>query len=102
MGSASARDCFVAALLAITTVAAAPASITVFAAASLTEPFTAIGRLLEQRHPEWRVRFNFAGSQTLATQIELGASADVFASADSAWMSHVQERQLLAETPRLF
>ncbi|WP_179136947.1 molybdate ABC transporter substrate-binding protein [Candidatus Entotheonella palauensis] len=61
-------------------------TLTVFAAASLTEPFTAVGKRLEQIYPGLRIRFNFAGSQTLRTQLEQGAPADVFASANMPQM----------------
>ncbi|HTQ09832.1 MAG TPA: molybdate ABC transporter substrate-binding protein, partial [Fimbriimonadaceae bacterium] len=54
----------------------------VFAAASLKEAFTRIAREYEAAHPGLTVRLNFAGSQTLAAQINQGAPADVFASAD--------------------
>ncbi|MGH2406246.1 MAG: substrate-binding domain-containing protein, partial [bacterium] len=50
-------------------------NLTVFAAASLTEAFTVLGKVLEQRNPGLRVILNFAGSQQLATQIEQGARA---------------------------
>ena len=53
-------------------------TLTVFAAASLTEPFTAMVQPLKKRYPDLRIRFNFAGSQTLRTQLEQGAQADVF------------------------
>src|SRR5699024_10886638 len=56
--------------------------VTVFAAASLTEAFTEIGNKLEKQNPDLNVRFNFAGSSTLAEQINRGAPADVFASAN--------------------
>ncbi len=46
--------------------------------------------------------FNYAGSQTLASQIEQGAQADVFASADTAHMKILQDAGLLAGTPRVF
>ncbi|WP_285665414.1 molybdate ABC transporter substrate-binding protein [Actinorhabdospora filicis] len=55
--------------------------VTVFAAASLTEAFTTIGADFEKAHPGTKVTFNFAGSSALATQINEGAPADVFASA---------------------
>src|SRR5215470_14250824 len=77
-----------------------PRGLTVFAAASLTEAFTEIGKMMEQRDPAAKVTFNFAGSQQLATQIEQGAHADVFASADQSWMNHVQERNLLENAPQ--
>lgn len=74
----------------------------VFAAASLTEAFTVLGKVLEERNPQVRVKFTFGGSQRLATQIEQGAQADVFASADSRWMTYLQQRGLLVGTPREF
>jgi len=83
-------------------VRAAPASsITVFAAASLTEAFTVLGKVFEERVP-LRVAFNFAGSQQLALQIEQGAQVDVFASADQRWMKYLQQRGLTLGTPREF
>ena len=54
----------------------------VFAAASLTDAFREIAAAYEKAHPGERVELNFAGSPTLRTQIEQGAPADVFASAD--------------------
>jgi molybdate transport system substrate-binding protein len=63
--------------------------VTVFAAASLMEAFEQIGQVFETRHPDTTVRFNFAGSQRLATQITQGAPADVFASADTVLMDAV-------------
>jgi molybdate transport system substrate-binding protein len=81
----------------------APAStLTVYAAASLTDAFRELGQSLEQRHPGLTVRFNFAGSQQLALQIEQGAPADVFASADQRWMSYVGDKRLLGEDPVIF
>ena len=71
----------------------------VFAAASLTEAFGEIGKKLEARQPGLRVRFNFAGSQQLAIQLEQGATAEVFASADERWMTYVKERELLIGEP---
>lgn len=88
-----------------TPVAAAPAekqTLTVFAAASLTDAFHELGRALERMRPGLQVRFNFAGSQLLAAQIEQGAEADVFASADERWMSDLAERDYLEGEPRIF
>jgi molybdate transport system substrate-binding protein len=59
---------------------------TVFAAASLTESFGEIGAAFERRHPGIKVVFNFAGSQQLRSQLEQGALADVFASANPGEM----------------
>jgi len=84
-------------------VGAGPAnSITVFAAASLTEAFTVLGKVFEERNPAAHVMFNFAGTQQLALAIEQGAPADVFASADQRWMQHLQQRGLILGTPREF
>ncbi len=63
--------------------------ITVFAAASLAEPFTAIGARFESEHPGTTVTFSFAGSSGLAAQIVNGAPADVFAPASTATMDQV-------------
>jgi len=75
-------------------------TLTVFAAASLTDVFTGLGGQLEAEHPGLDVQFTFAGSSTLATQISQGAPADVFASADTAQMDVVAD--LAAEEPTVF
>ncbi|MEU5879832.1 molybdate ABC transporter substrate-binding protein [Spirillospora sp. NPDC047279] len=64
-------------------------TLTVFAAASLTESFTALGKTFETSHQGVKVRFNFGGSSTLAQQIRQGAPADVFAAASPATMKQV-------------
>lgn len=61
-------------------------TLNVFAAASLTDAFTEIGKSFEAANPGVTVTFNFAGSQALRTQIEEGAPADVFASANAKEM----------------
>lgn len=75
--------------------AGAPGTLTVYAAASLTDAFRELGRGLEASHPGLTVQFNFAGSQQLALQLEQGAPADVFASADQRWMSYAAEKGLV-------
>ena len=65
-------------------------TINVFAAASLKDAFTTIGKMYETKHPGVEVQFNFAGSQTLAAQINAGAPADVFASAAAKNLEEVQ------------
>jgi len=60
---------------------AASGTVTVFAAASLTESFTSLGRQFEAAHPGTTVKFNFGASSSLAENINQGAPADVFASA---------------------
>lgn len=62
--------------------ASQPQTLNVFAAASLTDAFAEIGKNFESQNPNTLVAFNFGGSQTLRTQIEEGAAADVFASAN--------------------
>jgi molybdate transport system substrate-binding protein len=79
------------AALALLVGAAQPASarapkpsgeITVFAAASLTESFDAIAKQFQKKYPDVSVKFNYDASSNLATQINQGAPAEVFASAD--------------------
>jgi molybdate transport system substrate-binding protein len=79
-----------------------PGTLTVFAAASLTEAFRELGKKLEAQTTGLSVVFNFAGSQQLALQLEQGATADVFASADQRWMSYAQEHDLIAGDPQVF
>lgn len=74
----------------------------VFAAASLTEAFTALGKRFELDHPGVTVRFNYAGSSDLAQQIVNGAPADVFASANEATMRTVTDAGLAAVRPTVF
>jgi molybdate transport system substrate-binding protein len=78
------------------------ATLTVFAAASLTEPFSRLGKTFEADHPGTTVRFNFAGSQQLVLQLQQGAKADVFASADERWMQAAKDSGLVEGEPVLF
>jgi molybdate transport system substrate-binding protein len=80
----------------------APATLTVFAAASLTDAMVTLGRAFESSHPGTKVQFNFAGSQQLALQLQQGAKADVFASADERWMQAVRDSGLIAGEPVVF
>lgn len=59
----------------------------VFAAASLQQTFTRLGDLLMAQHPDLHVTFSFGASSTLAQQLDQGAPADVFASANAATMA---------------
>jgi molybdate transport system substrate-binding protein len=61
-------------------------NLTVFAATSLKDAFGKLAETFEHEHPGVKVRFNFAGSPELRTQLEHGAPADVFASADTRQM----------------
>jgi molybdate transport system substrate-binding protein len=76
--------------------------ITVFAAASLKKPFTRIGADFEKAHPGTKVTFSFAGSSDLVAQIQQGAPADVFASADTRNMDKVTADSLTAAPPVVF
>lgn len=66
-------------------------TLTVFAAASLTDAFTEIATDFEDANPGVQVRLSFGPSDGLATQIQEGAPADVFASASPTWMDAVEE-----------
>lgn len=77
-------------------------TVTVFAAASLTESFTTIGKDFEAANPGVRVTLSFAGSSALATQINQGAPADVFASAAPANMKVVTDAGNGDGTPTTF
>lgn len=80
-----------------------PRTLTVFAAASLTDAFTEIGKNFEAANPGVTVTFSFAGSQALRTQIEQGAPADVFASASGKEMTTLFTGKFVADgTPQNF
>lgn len=80
--------------------AAAQEVVTVFAAASLTDALRALGQ-------DWAARgnpaprFSFAASSALARQIEQGAPADLFLSADEPWMDYLQQRNLIVNATRI-
>ena len=91
-------------LLLLATPAAAnnpPATATIFAAASLSDVFQEAGRAVTKR-TGYAYRFNFAGSQQLAAQLEQGAPADLFASADDRWMSYASEHELIDGNAKSF
>ncbi|SCX43352.1 molybdate transport system substrate-binding protein [Klenkia marina] len=77
-------------------------TLTVFAAASLTDVFTELGDQLMAENPDLQVTFNFAGSSALATQITQGAPADVFASANREQMTVVTDASLDGSDPTVF
>lgn len=77
-------------------------TLTVFAAASLTEAFTELGRTFEGAHPGVKVRFQFGGSSTLAQQITQGAPADVFAAASLATMKTLTDAGDASGRPQVF
>lgn len=74
-------------------------TLTVYAAASLTKTFTEIGKEFESQHDGVKVEFSFGGSSDLVSQIQQGAPADVFASADEANMEKLTGDDLQADDP---
>ena len=76
--------------------------VSIFAAASLKDAFTEAGAVLPHKRPGFAARFNFAGSQQLALQLNQGAEADVFAAADQRSMQATAENGLLADTAVIF
>jgi molybdate transport system substrate-binding protein len=87
---------------AAATPSALSGSITVFAAASLSDSFKALSSAFQTAHPGVTVQFNFAGTPTLVTQIEQGAQADVFASADTTNMDKLKGDGFTVGTPQVF
>ena len=85
-----------------TTSAKVTGSITVSAAASLTEAFTKMGADFQKRNPGTTVSSNFGASGTLAQQIQGGAPADVFASADGANMQKLVTGGQVTAEPTVF
>jgi molybdate transport system substrate-binding protein len=78
---------------------AAAQDTTVFAAASLTNALEGIAKAYRAKGGG-AVKFSFAASSTLAKQIESGAPADIFASADEQWMDYLAERKLIDPATR--
>jgi molybdate transport system substrate-binding protein len=76
--------------------------VTVFAAASLTVAFEAIGDDLQAANPGLSFTVNFAGSQALVTQLAEGAEADVLASANHAQMNNAVEAGVIDGEPVVF
>lgn len=89
-----------AALLALCTLAAQAADLTVSAAASLTNAFKELGPAFEAAHADTKVVFNFAASDALLAQIVKGAPADVFASADQEAMDKADAQKVVASGTR--
>jgi molybdate transport system substrate-binding protein len=73
-------------------------TLSVFAAASLTNAFGDLAKTYEQQNPGWSVRLNFDGSDILAEQIEQGVSADVYAAASPKYPEQLQGENMLGDT----
>lgn len=87
-------------------VPAAPAlaqepTVTVFAAASLTNAFEDIAKLYAAKGEKAQVKFSFAASSGLAKQMEAGAPASIFASADQKWMDYAAGKGLVIPESRV-
>jgi molybdate transport system substrate-binding protein len=94
------RRLFVGILLAVLAPALAQTGPTVFAAASLADALRELDAAWQARG-NLALRLNLAASSTLARQIEAGAGADLFISADEAWMDHLQARGLIVAETRV-
>jgi len=80
-------------------VAARAQQLTVFAAASLTDALNDVAKVWQTPdHP--KLHFSFAASSTLARQLDQGATANLFASADAQWMDWAAQRHLIADDTR--
>lgn len=75
------------------------ADLTVFGAASLTNAFDEVGALYEKETGR-KLQLSYASSSTLAKQIEAGAPATMFASADEDWMDYLAKKNLIAPDSR--
>lgn len=79
-----------------------PQTLTVFAAASLTDAFTEIEAAFESANPGVDVVYNFGGSSTLAAQLAEGAPADVFASANNTQINVARDAERIGSEPVAF
>jgi molybdate transport system substrate-binding protein len=77
-------------------------SITVSAAASLTDAFKEIGTAFEAQNPGTKVNFNFGSSAALRAQLDEGAKAEVFASADQTQMGKAVQGGDISGGPKVF
>jgi molybdate transport system substrate-binding protein len=90
---------FAVLLLFFAAPARAQASLTVFAASSLTDSMKAVAAAYQAKTGT-KVTLSFGGSNTLAQQIDQGANADLFMSADSDWMDFLQKNNRIANDTR--
>ena len=77
-------------------------TITVSAAASLAKTYSEIGKHFEKANPSIKVRFNFASSSSLVSQIQSGAPTDVFAAADLASFDKLLATGNVVKSPKVF
>jgi molybdate transport system substrate-binding protein len=89
--------CVVLGIFISTSIAQANESLVIYAAASLTDVFEQLAEQYQQTHPNVTIQLSFGGSSLLATQIEMGAPADVFASANLEQMQRLVDGELITE-----
>ena len=77
-------------------------TITVSAAASLNKVYTELGKQFEKANPSMKVRFNFASSSSLVSQIQSGAPSDVFAAADLTSFDKLLATGNVTKQPKVF
>jgi molybdate transport system substrate-binding protein len=77
-------------------------TITVSAAASLSKAYTELGKQFEKTNPSVRVRFNFASTSSLVSQIQSGAPTDVFAAADLTSFDKLLASGNVVKSPKVF
>jgi molybdate transport system substrate-binding protein len=92
--------CFSVVVFALVASAVQAGEVKLYAAASLTDALTELSAAYQKTHPEVVIKKSFAGSSTLAKQIENGAPADIFISADNDWGDYLQKRGLLVNESR--
>ncbi|AWX15570.1 molybdate ABC transporter substrate-binding protein [Mergibacter septicus] len=83
--------------LGLITTSVCAAEITVFAAASMTNAMQKVADEYSQRYPQDKIVFSFASSSTLAKQIEQGAPADIYVSANTKWMTYLNQKGLTVQ-----
>ncbi|MFU2142367.1 molybdate ABC transporter substrate-binding protein [Gallibacterium anatis] len=89
------RKLLITSLFSIATMYAYAEQVTVFAAASMTNALQDIAQQYKQNSSKDEIVFSFASSSTLAKQIEEGAPANIFISANTKWMNYLKEKGLL-------
>jgi len=77
-------------------------TITVSAAASLSNAYTKLGKQFEKANPSIKVRFNFASTSSLVSQIQSGAPSDVFAAADLTSFDKLLASGNVVRSPKVF
>ena len=77
-------------------------TITVSAAASLSKAYTELGKQFEKANPSIKVRFNFASTASLVSQIQSGAPSDVFAAADLISFDKLLASGNVVKSPKVF